>query len=83
VEKVDYLKQFKHLYAQSARSPEIVDVPQMNFFMIDGKGDPNTSQEFAEAVEALFSLSYNTILEYRDIPVEKITEMTTFHLQIG
>ena len=58
MEKIDYLKQFKHLYAQSARNPEIVDVPQINFLMIDGKGDPNTSQEFAEAVEALFSLSY-------------------------
>jgi hypothetical protein len=26
--------------------------------MVDGQGDPNTSQEFAQAVEALFSVSY-------------------------
>jgi hypothetical protein len=37
---------------------DILDVPEMNFIMIDGAGDPNTSQEFQEAVEALFSISY-------------------------
>lgn len=30
----------------------------MNFLMIDGEGDPNTSPTYAKAVEALFSLSY-------------------------
>jgi hypothetical protein len=30
----------------------------MNFIMIDGMGDPNTSQEFQNAVEALFGVSY-------------------------
>ena len=35
-----------------------VDVPEMNFLMIDGSGDPNAPGPFSEAVEALFSLSY-------------------------
>jgi len=52
------LKQLKHFYAPSAKNVEIVDVPEMNFLMIDGEGDPNTSQDFKDAVEALFSLSY-------------------------
>jgi hypothetical protein len=30
----------------------------MNFLMVDGAGNPNTSQVYTEAVEALFSLSY-------------------------
>ncbi len=30
----------------------------MNFLMIDGSGDPNTAQEYRDAVETLFSLSY-------------------------
>ena len=30
----------------------------MNFLMIDGSGDPNTAQEYKDAAEALFSLSY-------------------------
>lgn len=58
MEKIDYLKQLKHLYAPSAKKVEIVEVPEMHFLMIDGQGDPNTSQAFKDAVEALFSLSY-------------------------
>jgi hypothetical protein len=30
----------------------------MGFVMIDGHGDPNTSSEYAEAIQALYSLSY-------------------------
>ncbi|MDR3629798.1 MAG: GyrI-like domain-containing protein [Desulfocapsaceae bacterium] len=56
--KIDYKKQFKHLYAPSARTVEAVMVPPMTFLMIDGEGDPNTSQSFGNAVEALFALSY-------------------------
>lgn len=56
--KIDYLKQLKHLYAPSSKSVTVVDVPPMNFLMIDGAGDPNTSEAFKEAVEALFSVSY-------------------------
>jgi hypothetical protein len=58
MEKINYTKQLKHLYAPSAKKVEIVAVPEMNFLMIDGEGDPNTSQAFKDAVEALFSLSY-------------------------
>lgn len=58
MEKIDFLKQLKHLYAPSAKKVEIVDVPEMHFLMIDGEGDPNTSQAFKDAVEALFSLAY-------------------------
>ena len=36
----------------------IVDVPQMNFLMVDGEGDPNRSQSFSDAVEALFPVAY-------------------------
>ncbi|MEA5114940.1 MAG: GyrI-like domain-containing protein [Geobacteraceae bacterium] len=58
MQKIDCLKKLQHLYGPSAKKVEIVDVPEMNFLMIDGEGDPNTSQAFKDAVEALFSLSY-------------------------
>jgi hypothetical protein len=58
-EKIDLKKQFKHLYSLSkAGRIEIVDVPPLNFLMVEGKGDPNTSQEYANAIQALYSLSY-------------------------
>ena len=44
MEKIDYKKEFKHLYKASAKKSEIVAVPRMSFLMIDGEGDPNTSQ---------------------------------------
>ena len=43
MKKIDYKKELKHLYKPSPETVEIVDVPEMNFLMIDGKGDPNTS----------------------------------------
>ncbi len=58
MEKIDYKKQLKHLYGPSAKNVEIVDVPQMNFLMVDGKGDPNTAKSFTDAIEALYPLAY-------------------------
>ncbi|MHA2206678.1 MAG: GyrI-like domain-containing protein, partial [Candidatus Thorarchaeota archaeon] len=58
MEKVDFKKELKEFYRPSAKKPVIVDVPPMNFLMIDGKGDPNTSQEYQEALEALYAVSY-------------------------
>lgn len=55
--KTDYKKELRHLY-HATKEPVVVDVPPMNFLMIDGSGDPNTTPEYQHAVEALFSVSY-------------------------
>lgn len=57
--KIDYKEQEKHLYNPSKVEFEIVEVPPMNFLMIAGEGDPNTSQEFQEATQTLYPVSYN------------------------
>jgi hypothetical protein len=59
MEKIDFKKDLKHLYKPSPKTIVIVDVPEMNFIMIDGKGDPNTSKAFQNAVEALYGISYS------------------------
>ncbi len=56
--KIDFKKDLKHLYQPSAKEVALVEVPAMNFLMIDGQGDPNTSHSYQEAVEALFSVAY-------------------------
>ena len=56
--KIDFKKELKHLYQPSAKKFEVVDVPPMNFLMIDGHGDPNTAQEYQDAVEALYAVAY-------------------------
>ncbi len=58
MKKIDYKKELKHLYKPTARNVERVKVPAMNFLMIDGKGDPNTSQEFMDAIDALYPVAY-------------------------
>lgn len=56
--KIDLKKENKELYNPSAKEVSTVDVPEMSFLMIDGEGDPNTSQEYQNSIEALFSVSY-------------------------
>jgi hypothetical protein len=56
--KIDYKKEFKTLYNPPKKEPVIVDVPEMNFLMIDGKGDPNTAQEYKDAVSTLYPVAY-------------------------
>jgi len=56
--KIDYKKELRVYYGASAKKVEFVDVGPMNYLMVDGKGDPG-STDFANAVEALFSVSYS------------------------
>jgi hypothetical protein len=55
--KTDFKKTLDAYGAQRGRF-RIVDVPDMQYLMIDGHGDPNTSPAFAEAVEALYPVAY-------------------------
>jgi len=55
--KVDFKKTLKHLY-NPPRKFGIVDVPEMQFLMVDGHGDPNTDQSYKDAVEALYAVAY-------------------------
>mgnify|MGYP000105974125 FL=1 len=57
MEKINYKKKLQHLYKPSVKEVEIVEVPQMNFLMIDGDGGPN-HPTFQNAIEVLFPLSY-------------------------
>jgi len=79
MEKVDLKKDLKEFYRPSAKAVTEVDVPSMTFLMIDGEGDPNSSKEYAAAVEALFAVSYSakfmvknglTATDYAVMPLE-------------
>ena len=93
MKKIDYKKKFKHLYKPSAKKVVIVEVPQMNFLMIDGEGDPNTSQSFQDAIGVLYPLSYaikfmikrgETGVDYGVMPLEGLwwaEDMSTFSVE--
>lgn len=50
----------KTLDAYRAKRGEfrLVDVPRMQYLMVDGAGDPNTATAFADAVTALYPVAY-------------------------
>ncbi|NOY97575.1 MAG: hypothetical protein GXP40_00010 [Chloroflexi bacterium] len=60
--KLDLRKEFKHLYAPSARRVDIVDIPEFNFVMVDGKIEPGkepaTSEAFQDALNVLYGISF-------------------------
>ena len=56
-DKTDFKKTLDAYRAQRGRF-RIVDVPDMQYLKIDGRGDPNTSPAFAEAVGALYPVAY-------------------------
>lgn len=56
--KVDFKKELKHLYQPATAEFSVVQVPAMQFLMVDGHGDPNVAQAYADAVEALYAVSY-------------------------
>lgn len=76
--KVDFKKQLRPLYNPSAKNVVVVDVPDMQFLLVDGTGNPNTSQEYQAAVEALYGVAYalkflikkELTLDYAVMPLE-------------
>lgn len=58
MDKIDLKKTYRQLYLPSAKEVVEVEVPEFSFLMIDGEGDPNTSTDYANAVEALFAVAY-------------------------
>ncbi len=56
--KIDLKKELKDIYSASKSKAAIVKVPKLNYLMIDGEGDPNTSIEYQQAMEALFPVSF-------------------------
>src|SRR5690242_16794657 len=75
---IDLKKQFKHLYQPSSSEIAVVDVPSMNYLMIDGSGDPN-GPVYADAVSALYTVAYtlkfmlkkrDAALDYTVMPLE-------------
>lgn len=84
--KHEWKTQERDLYLPKEK-PVIVKVPEQKFFMINGKGNPN-SEEFAERVGVLYSLSYAVKMmpkqgftpegyfEYTVYPLEGIWDLT-------
>ena len=58
MDKLDFKKDLAPLYAPKNTDWELIEVPAMNFLMVDGKGDPNTATDYSDAVAALYGVAY-------------------------
>jgi hypothetical protein len=87
--KLDLRRELKGLYGPPVGRPVLVDVPELSFLMVDGQGDPNLSQDYRDAVQALFAVSYAVKfavkraagIDYRVMPLEGlwwVDDMSTF-----
>jgi hypothetical protein len=90
--KVDPKKQRADLYHPPANEVSVVDVPTMTFLMIDGAGNPNTSNDYQQAIEALYGMAYTLKfllkkeqgLDYAVMPLEGLwwaLDMQAFSLE--
>lgn len=52
------LKKSLDAYQAKRGAFRILDVPPMQYLMVDGAGDPNVSPHYADAVTALYSIAY-------------------------
>lgn len=78
--KYEWRKEDKELYL-SSKKPTKIFVPELKYFTIEGKGNPN-SDSFTDNVEALYALSYTI----RMMPKKGVTpngyfEYTVFPLE--
>lgn len=78
MDKIDYKREMKELYSQSSKAISLIQVPQLNFIMMDGKAD-RSSEEFKAAWDTLVRTAYtikfiiknsNTSADYVTMPVE-------------
>jgi hypothetical protein len=62
METLDLRKRYKHLYQPSHRSIELIEVPSLQFAMVDGAIEiheaPDTSKSFADALQTVYGVSY-------------------------
>jgi len=64
----------KRFLSPSSTEAEIVEIPEMNFIMIDGKGNPGSSGEFQNAMGALYSVYFTLMpLARKEKPKIKFT----------
>ncbi|MFX0166512.1 MAG: GyrI-like domain-containing protein, partial [Candidatus Hodarchaeota archaeon] len=56
----DFKKTQKELYQPDAKEPVVIEVPEMQFLMIDGMGSPGDSQEYQDALAVLYPVAFRT-----------------------
>lgn len=61
----DFKKEEKQFY-NSGKKPVIVEIPEMNFLSVRGKGNPNEENgEYKKALELIYAIAYTLKMSYK------------------
>lgn len=61
----DYKKEYKEFY-MPGRKPGIVEIPQMNYIAVRGKGDPNSENgDYKNSIGLLYGIAYTIKMSYK------------------
>ena len=61
----DYKKEYKEFYMPKNK-PSIIEIPQMNFIAVRGKGNPNDEKgEYKNSIGLLYSIAYTIKMSYK------------------
>lgn len=58
METIDLKKRIRDYFESSPDHFTLVTLPPFDYVMVDGEGDPNTSRDYAAAIELLYGVSY-------------------------
>ncbi|MHA2037751.1 MAG: GyrI-like domain-containing protein [Promethearchaeota archaeon] len=58
--KVDFKKTQKEFYQPGSKVVVVINIPEMQFLMIDGIGSPGDSKEYQDALATLYPVAFKT-----------------------
>ncbi|MCD6356518.1 MAG: hypothetical protein J7L66_04450 [Anaerolineaceae bacterium] len=79
MKKIDYSSKFSEFYKQPKNKITLVEIPPLNYLVINGSGDPNGNPEYSNAVSALYAIAYKLkfaiknstlAIDYKVMPLE-------------
>lgn len=77
--KCEWKKQEKELYGAKT-VPAVVTVPEQNYIMISGEGNPNDA-DFSNRVSALYSVAYAVKMAYKKAAQSGIDDFAVYPLE--
>ncbi len=57
--KIDYKKELSSFYKVSPEHINFIEIPNMQYLMVDGQGNPNDEATFGAAIETLYGMAYS------------------------
>jgi hypothetical protein len=67
---LDLIKEYHQFYTQLKNTVSLIQVPNMNFLMIDGKGSPNNNPDYSDALSALYGVAYTLKFAVKKGPLQ-------------